>query len=132
MSFLESFCLTGIPIICFHNNDKVVNMILDSGANQNIIDSNYLPNLNYEDSETINGVIGIGGSSEDSNCVYLPLSYKDVTYTLECINMDMSSTVKEIKDTYGVTINGVLGTGFFAKYKYILDFDKMVAYSLKR
>ena len=40
--------------------------------------------------------------------------------------------VSTMKKEYGVTIHGLLGTGFFQKYKYVLDFNEMVAYSLKK
>ena len=39
--------------------------------------------------------------------------------------------VSAIKNATGVTIHGVIGNKFMQKYKYILDFDKMIAYSKK-
>jgi hypothetical protein len=34
-----------------------------------------------------------------------------------------------IKQESGVMIHGILGTAFFEKYKYIIDFEKLIAYS---
>ena len=41
----------------------------------------------------------------------------------------MSEAFKKIKDGNGATIHGLIGNSFMQKYKYVLDFDEMVAYS---
>lgn len=129
MSFLESINLTGIPIISFVNNDQIINLVLDTGSNTNIIDKETLKSLDYKVSDTKNSVIGIAGTTEESNYVLVPLSYKKREYDMICLASDMSESMAAIKETYGVTIHGLLGTGFFTKYKYTLDFDEMIAYS---
>jgi hypothetical protein len=45
------------------------------------------------------------------------------------MSADISQTLIALKEEYGVTVHGLLGTGFFTKYKYILDFNEMIAYS---
>lgn len=133
MSFLESLHLTGLPIITFHNNGKPVNMVLDTGSNVCIIDQNTLKGLDYEVSESKNpGVIGVAGEHGEGDLVCLPLKYKEYEFDFECCVVNMGDTIKAMKREYGVTIHGLLGTGFFTKYKYILDFNDMVAYSLKK
>ena len=132
MSFLESFQLTRLPILCFENNGKTVNMILDSGSTDCIIDKNCLSQFEYEPSDLKGDVVGVQSISEVGNYVFVPLKYKNRVFDIECLAIDMSKTLKEIKDTYGVTIHGVVGTDFFSKYKYILDFNEMVAYSLAK
>ena len=132
MSFIESIQLTGLPIISFKNGDTMVNMVLDTGSNVCLINSKILNTLHYELVESCEGVMGVGGNSDNGNLVNLPLSYKNMSFTLECMAVDMSDTMKSFKDEYGVNLHGLLGTGFFAKYKYILDFNEMVAYSLRK
>ena len=132
MSFIESINLTGLPIITFHNNGHPVNMVLDTGSNVCIINKNVLTNLKYEVGEEHTGVIGLNGEAEAGNTVFLPLTYKDWEFDFECWTTDLSEMVSSMKKEYGVTIHGLLGTGFFQKYKYILDFNSMVAYSLKK
>ena len=111
MSFIESINLTGLPIITFHNNGHPINMVLDTGSNVCIINSNILQDLKYEIGEEHTGVMGLNGEAEAT---------------------DIGDMVSAMKKEYGVTIHGLLGTGFFQKYKYILDFNSMVAYSLKK
>lgn len=132
MSFIESINLTGLPIITFHNNGHPVNMVLDTGSNVCIINKNMLTDLKYEVGEEHVGVIGLNGEAEAGDTVILPLAYKDWEFDFECWATDLSETVSSMKKEYGVTIHGLLGTGFFQKYKYVLDFNEMVAYSLKK
>ena len=132
MSFIESINLTGLPIITFHNNGHPINMVLDTGSNVCIINSNILQDLKYEIGEEHTGVMGLNGEAEAGNTVFLPLTYKDWEFDFECWATDIGDMVATMKKEYGVTIHGLLGTGFFQKYKYILDFNSMVAYSLKK
>lgn len=132
MSFIESLNLTGLPIISFTNNDDIINLVLDTGSNTSIINSETLAKLRYKTSSVKNSVIGITGESKESNYVLIPLEYKGREYEMKCLATDMGESIKAIKEAYGVTIHGVLGTGFFKQYKYILDFNEMIAYSLKK
>lgn len=132
MSFMESLSLTGLPIICFNNNGQTINMVLDTGSNICIIDSNILKNIIHsKESHQIDGIVGISGEAEGSNAVELILTYKDASFKVECYVNDLADVASAVKQEYGVTIHGLLGTDFFAKYKYIIDFNEMVAYSLK-
>lgn len=121
--------LTGIPIISFVNSDQIINMILDTGSNTNMIDQQVLKDLSYKESNAKNSVIGIAGETQETNYVLVPLSHNKGTYDVVCLAQDMSASINAIKETYGVTIHGILGTGFFTKYKYVLDFESMIAYS---
>ena len=128
MSFMESINLTGLPIISFMNNGNIVNMVLDTGSNVCIINTEALKKLKYESTSPNSGIIGINGSTEDGMTVLLPLSYKEYNFDFECYASDISDTMNTVKKEYGVVIHGILGTGFFMKYKYILDFSSMIAY----
>ena len=132
MSFLESLNLTGLPIITFHNNGQTLNMVLDTGSNVCLINKQILPKLKYSEGESHTGIIGLSGTAEGGDTVLLPLSYKDRDFDFECWVTDLTEMVTSLKSEYGVTVHGLLGTGFFTKYKYILDFNSMIAYSLKK
>lgn len=132
ISIIESMNLTGIPIISFINNDRIVNLILDTGSNTNMIDKDILKELSYKESDVKNSVIGIAGETHEANYVLVPLTHNNKSFDVVCLAQDMSASVVAIKEAYGVTIHGILGTGFFTKYKYILDFNQMIAYSLKK
>ena len=132
MSFLESINLTGLPIISFHNGNNTVNMVLDTGSNVCLINQNSLEDLEHSVFEKHEGVIGLNGGAESGLTVIVPLTYKDWKFDIECWSTDIQATIDSMKQEYGVTIHGILGTGFFMKYKYILDFSSMIAYSVAK
>ena len=133
MSFIESINLTGLPIISFHNKNSVVNMVLDTGSNVCLINQSYIEALECKKEDDVHdGVLGLGGEADKGLIVTVPFSYKNQKFEIECWVTNMQSTVDTMKQEYGVTIHGILGTGFFMKYKYVLDFNEMVAYSLKK
>ena len=41
----------------------------------------------------------------------------------------MQNTIDQVKAESGVNMVGIIGNEFFRKYKYVLDFDELVAYS---
>ena len=41
---------------------------------------------------------------------------------------DMDEVFSNIKTETGVLIHGILGSNFFAKYKYIIDYDSLALY----
>jgi hypothetical protein len=42
---------------------------------------------------------------------------------------DMADAFNEVKSNSGVTIHGILGSDFFQKYKYVINFNELVAYN---
>lgn len=133
MSFMDSLNLTGLPIICFNGIGQTVNMVLDTGSNVSIIDINVLDIIEHtKGKESIEGIIGVSGEIGESSNINVSLTYKEMEFNFECFANDISATVSAVKQEYGVTIHGLLGTDFFTKYKYIIDFNEMVAYSLKK
>ena len=132
MSFMESLKLTGFPIISFENNDKFINLLLDTGSNNSIINTNTLEDLIYTELPGNTAIYGLNGEDQPGGYIELPLKYKDKTYYMNCLSVDMERTFKKMKQHFGVTVHGILGTDFFDKYKYVLDFNEMVAYSLHK
>lgn len=128
MSFYESLHLTGFPIVTLKNNGQFVNMILDSGSNRTLIDADNLEHLEYENLDCNSSVFGVDGIKTTGGYVRMPFEYKDKVYEIECCSINLSETFARMKEQYGITVNGILGTDFFEKYKYVLDFKDMVAY----
>ena len=118
MSFMESLQLSGLPIICFTNNGQAVNMIFDTGSNLCILDKKILETLEYQpNEEVIDTVTGVGGAMEEGHSATVVLAYKDQLFECECHVTDISQALNTIKQEYGVTAHGILGTDFFTKYK---------------
>lgn len=131
MSFKESIDLTDLPIITFYNNGKKFNFLLDTGASTSVMDSSVLPNLVYKEKEERGTLYGMEGNEIDTAFISVSLSYKDKEYEDTFHVVDMSAPFNKIKADYGVTLSGILGSLFFYKYQYVLDFKELAAYSMK-
>ena len=131
MSFMESMNLIGLPIVTFFQGDKKFNFLLDTGSNRSIIDENILPQIKHGDiRKTNSSLTGLGGTYENLCMCSLSFYYKDKEYSYdEYLIQDMKCAFDSIKKESGVNLHGILGAGFFNKFKYILDFNKLIAYS---
>jgi predicted aspartyl protease len=133
MSFKEGLDITELPIVTFYqdNNGKRIklNFLLDTGANLSIIDSRILDGIIYNMSEDKSNVTGLTGESIETSITNITFKYKDTEYSEDFQIVDMSSAFDNIKQTTGANLNGIIGNGFMQKYKYVLDFKELVAYS---
>ena len=132
MSFRESMDLTSVPVVTFlMNNNIKFNFLFDTGS-----DTSYLSVSSFElikDSLTkVNAktsVTGLGGIEDavlyKTEFSYKGKKYEDIFGVLEGLDASFSN----IKRASGVSINGILGSKFFEKYKYVLDFKNLIAYT---
>lgn len=131
MSFREALALAELPVVTFYQGDKKLNLLLDTGANISIIDKEVASTISTKETPRVSKITGIGGSVKDVAIVDIVLQYKNNTFKDGFQVTDMTPTFSAIKNATGVTIHGIIGNKFMQKYKYILDFDKMIAYSKK-
>lgn len=130
MSFMETFNLTGFPIITFENNGKLWNFLLDTGSSNSIIDSTIMDELSYKPIKGLSSkVFGIDGKDTSCSFCNISLGYKDKSYESRFMVKDMSAPFKKIKEVFGVNLHGFLGSDFFRQYQYVINFDELVAYS---
>lgn len=131
ISFRESLALADLPVVTFYQGSVKLNFLLDTGANLGAIDKGVSKSLIVENTNRISKMSGIGGSISDVPIVNLTFTYKDRVFEDGFQVVDLSNTFSAIKSATGVTIHGIIGTAFMQKYKYILDFKEMIAYSKK-
>lgn len=129
ISFLESFNLTGFPILTFKSGEYKVNFLLDSGANGCSIDKSVLEYIPHKKADYHQRQHYVGGETKILEVCEIVFSYKDNEYKGTFLVGDYSEHFNAIKDTTGVTIHGIIGTDFFSSYNYVLDFAEMIAYS---
>lgn len=137
ISFKEALDLVDLPVITFNQGSVKLNFILDTGATNCIIDGRILKddslNLDYKviEGEVIN-VNGIENNKNECSVIEMPLYNKGILFeNTICVSNIIGGAFDSIKRDNGVTIHGLLGTDFFEKYKYVLDFKEKVAYSKK-
>lgn len=129
MSFRQGFDLTSLPIVTFYQGEKKFNFLLDTGSNDSVIDSNILGEMEYTKTNLKSTLMGLDCINKEVYCVLVKLSYMSQDYPFVYIVNDMSAPFGSIKHETGVTLHGIIGSKFFNKYKYVLDFDEMIAYS---
>lgn len=129
MSFREAMDLVELPIITFYNNDKKLNFLLDTGSDLSYINKSILPSLEYKKIDESRNIISVGGNSQSLGCCDMTVTYKNKKFIDRFYISDLDEAFGAIKAETGVQIHGILGSKFFAKYKYILDFESLIAYS---
>jgi hypothetical protein len=133
ISLKESLDLTGLPIITFTVGDSKYNFVLDSGASRSIINLESLEKIPHGELEESDCYFyGIDGKMKEGDAATISLIYNDKEIKNKFIVNDLSSIVQNLKQETGVNITGILGNDFMQKNKYILDFNKLVAYNKKR
>lgn len=132
ISFKESMDLVDLPVVTFYNNtgktQTKLNFLLDTGANYNIINSTILPNVKYKQQEESGVVFGMEGTTKEVSYIDMQIHNRSLEYNTTFQVLDMTEAFNRVKKENGVTINGILGSKFFETYKYIIDFNKLVAY----
>lgn len=131
MSFREAMDLVELPIITFYNNDKKLNFLLDTGSDLSYINKSILPSLEYKKIDESRNIISVGGNSQSLGCCDMTVTYKNKKFIDRFYISDLDEAFGVIKAETGVQIHGILGSKFFTKYKYILDFESLIAYSKK-
>lgn len=129
ISFRESLDLTGLPVITFNQGKNKFNFLLDTGATNSVINESQLPNIKHS---VIEGaqceVYGIEGNTQTVPFVEIKFK-RDIDYIGNFQVVDLSTAFDAVKSETGVTIIGILGNDFFQNYKYVLDYNTMIAYS---
>lgn len=130
ISFKEALDLTELPVVTFISNNKKLNFLIDTGANNSILNESVANKMklkcrDIEDMETNTA----GGNICLNKVVDLSIKFDDSRIYEETFlinNMDIAFDA--VKAETGVTIHGILGSNFFAKYKYIIDYESLALY----
>lgn len=129
MSFREAMDLVELPVVTFYNKDIKLNFLLDTGSDLSYINKSILPSLEYKEVNESRNIISVGGNSQTLGCCDMTVTYRNQKFIDRFYISDLDEAFRAIKAETGVQIHGILGSKFFAKYKYILDFESLVAYS---
>lgn len=130
MSFRETLDLTGLPIVTFRQGDRKFNFILDTGAQNSLIDRNVLKEMKYTKLDGTTTGYGIDGITHTLDLVEVSLTYKGKTYDDTFRVLDMAASLGSLKRDYGVTVHGLLSSSFLERYRYVLSYNDLVAYSV--
>ena len=128
--FKESVDLVGLPIVTFINNGQKLHFLLDTGSDDSYIVPSILDVLEInEKGSTTTPIITGGGNIESLGYVVLNITYKNHTFTNMFKINPMEEALKDAFGDKGIVVHGILGSIFFNKYNYILDFKELQATS---
>lgn len=127
--FKESMDLINLPVVTFVNNNIKLHFLLDTGSDDSFITSSVIDLLNVKSrSNKISNIQTGNGVISSLGIITLDISYIDSSYENTFIVSDLDSSFKNVADTKGIQIHGIIGSLFFRKYGYKLDFKKLAAY----
>lgn len=128
ISFKEAMDLVELPVVTFMNGDKKLNFLLDTGSNVSYINNSVLSSLVHEKTDKEMNTMGIDGNKVSNQFCRMSVAYKNQVFEEEFSIADLEEAFSVIKQESGVQIHGILGSKFFEKYKYVLDFKELIAY----
>ena len=128
ISFKEAMDLVELPVVTFYNGDTKLNFLLDTGSNVSYINSSIIPLLVHEKTDKEMNTIGIEGNKVSNQFCKMSVTYKNQVFEEEFSIADLDEAFSVVKQESGVQIHGILGSKFFDKYKYVLDFKELIAY----
>ena len=130
LSFKSTLRLVGIPIVTLENNGNQYNFILDTGATTSLINSDIIDNLSNK--KPVDGEDIVSGLNPN-------VKYKAQRYIIQFNNkkerfyhkfsvFNLNDTFNDLEQESGILVHGLLGSDFLRDKKYILDYNKQVAY----
>ena len=128
ISFREAMDLAELPVITFYNGDKKINFLLDTGSNISYLNESIVSSLVTESTGEESNIIGIEGNKVNCKICKMIIRRKKQEFEEEFSIADLDKAFSIVKKESGVQIHGILGSRFFEKYKYVLDFKDYIAY----
>lgn len=119
---------TGLPIVSFTQNNKTFNFLIDSGADNSVLNSTSLNELDYIDLEGNRPVYGIDGNQVQTSFVGVKLIFQNHPF-LEAFQVFEVPGLCNIERDYGIKVTGVLGGRFLKRYGFLIDFKQLKAYT---
>ena len=117
---------SSMPFIKVKHNNITFNLVIDTGCTISCIDNNILDLLLHRTTnECVEGLIFANGNTSDVvPIVELPITIGDQEYIEQFNAVDFKDMSQQVKDNFGITVRGLLGSEFLYKHSLILDFDK--------
>lgn len=127
-SFEDTMGKADLPIVSFTQNDKCFKFLIDSGASISVLNSSSLANIECIELGEKQKIYGIDGNNVDVSLVGVKL-YSQNHKFVEVFQVCEVPGLDNIRRDDGVEVAGILGNSFLKRYSFILDFEKLTAYS---
>ena len=133
VSLDNSMDAANLPIVTFKAKDKNledvnINFLIDTGANNSVINSGILENYYYKESNKTGSIFGMEGNKQEIKYTIMGFSLDGKKYSEEFQIVDMNNAFGNVEKENGIAIHGILGNTFLVKYGYIVDFKELKFY----
>lgn len=128
ISFKEGLDLTEVPIVTFNCGNEKLHFLLDTGSNVSFLNKEVLKKIPHKKANIVSQTVGMEGKEVHTEHYRVTIGYKDQTFEEIFGVLDLSEAFKAVTGNSGIKVHGILGSKFFEKYKYILDFNELIAY----
>lgn len=117
---------TSIPFIKVKHNNISFNLVIDTGCTTSCVDKEILDLLVHNvTNQATDGIIYANGGNDDKvQIVEIPITIGDQNYVEEFNAINFRAMSQQVKDCFGITVRGLLGSEFLYKHSLILDFNK--------
>ena len=88
-SFSKGFVSPNIPIATFYQGDKELNFIIDTGSDNNVINSGALKDIKYEKLDHKGTLAGVGGVFDVEAC-NISFQHEGETFTTKFLISDLN------------------------------------------
>lgn len=132
-SFKNAFKLTGLPVLIFEQDKTDLKFILDTGSSVCVLDESSISKLKdfkYLDRE--DNLVDVNGNKVRRKYGTFKFKCDNKDFENEFLISDLTNIRESVKEDSGVSIDGIVGSDFFSKYQYIIDFNKYIAFSKKK
>ena len=128
VSFKKYTNVFEVPLIKMKINGKLQYFIIDSGAENNVLTNATFKSLNpqsYTKLDIEDSIVTASGTTDKVPFIEMDLSYKKEVYNdVVFVVSDLTEAINYIKNKTNITIAGLLGSHFFHKYRWAIDFDE--------
>lgn len=123
---------TGLPLIIVEINKQNLCLLLDTGANKNLIDQRvYEFFKNQTEMVGSSSIFGLDGNKQDTPIIKLSFIFENHSFTTKFNIFDSSKAFGAIEKEVDIQIHGILGNEFFIENEWVIDFEKLTVYSGK-
>lgn len=128
-SFRKGFSAPDIPVVTVTVGSKKLNFVVDTGSDNNVINSAILSRVEHRKVKgELSHITGIGGTKEVETCT-ITFECGGDKYTSDFLAHDLTEAFDVIFDNHGVRLHGMLGSNFLKDNKVVLDFENFSLYS---
>lgn len=128
VSFNKHFNKVKVPLIKMKIAGQLKYFVVDSGADNSVLSKSFYDSTSkqfFTDLHYSQRILTPTGESTEQPFVETSLSYKkDIFEDIPFIVADLSTVENYVYDTAKISIAGILGSAFFNKYKWAIDFDE--------